>query len=193
MRSESVLDLSALGFSFFPETKGEEDTSGSQANEETSLYHSSSLGRMSLTDVRFPGLSDHGQDDGNRNERLEMTSLHPLMGGICAEAGEHHLYRKAPHFSSYYQKSVVDLQAQMDTTSQPSEDPNIQLLIPLWTLRVAEDGGIASDCGSDSFMEGTPPESTVLSDSFETSNTEEKYNPTFQFTGYEHSHYLARI
>ncbi|XP_068892115.1 interferon lambda receptor 1 isoform X2 [Aphelocoma coerulescens] len=190
--SESVLDLSALGFTLFAERRGEVDTSGSQANEETSLYHCSSLERIPLTEVRFPGASEHGQDDGNR-EKLGMTPLHPLLGGTCAEPDEHHPHRKAPHFSRDYQKPISDLQLQMDSGSQPGEDPSSQLLIPLWTLQVAEDEGIASDCGSDNFMEGTPPESTVLSDAFETSNTEGKYDPKFQFPGYEHSHYLGRI
>ncbi|XP_059724772.1 interferon lambda receptor 1 isoform X3 [Haemorhous mexicanus] len=92
-----------------------------------------------------------------------------------------------------YQKSILDLQLQMDSRSQAREDPSRQLLIPLWTLQVAEDEGIASDCGSDSFTEGTPPESTVLSDAFGISNTEGKCDPKLQFPGYEHSHYLGRI
>ncbi|RMB91318.1 hypothetical protein DUI87_32457 [Hirundo rustica rustica] len=182
--SGSVPDLRALGFTLFAERKGELDTSGSQANEEMSLYLGSSLGRISLTDVRFPGASEHGQDDGHRDERLGMTPLQPLLGGICAEPHEH---RKAPHFSRDYQKSVLDLRLQMDSRSQPGE-----LLIPLWTLQVAEDEGIASDCGSDDFTQGTP-ESKMLSDAFETSNTEGKYDPKLQFPGYEHSHYLGRI
>lgn len=190
--SGSVPDLRALGFTLFAERKGEVDTSGSQANEETSLYLCSSLGRISLTDVRFPGASEHGQDDGNRDERLGMTSLQPLLGGICAEPHEHNPHKKAPNFSRDYQKSILDLQLQMDSTCQPREDPSRQLLIPLWTLQVAEDEGIASDCGSDDFTEQTP-ESTVLSDAFETSNTEGKYEPKLQFSGYEHSHYLGRL
>lgn len=192
MEGESVLDLSALGFTLFAEREGEVDTSGSQANQEPSLYHCSSLGRISLTKVRFPGASKHGQDDGNR-EKLGMTPLYPLLGGTCAEAKEHPWHRKAPHFSRDYQKSIIDLQLHTDLGSQPREDPSTQLLIPLWTLQVAEDEGIASDCGSDNFTEGTPPEPTVLSDAFETSNAEGKYHPKFQFPGYEHSHYLGRI
>ncbi|XP_066191152.1 interferon lambda receptor 1 [Sylvia atricapilla] len=190
--SGSVPDLRALGFTLFAERKGELDTSGSQANEETSLYLCSPLGRISLTDVRFPGASEHGQDDGNRDERLGVTPLQPLLGGICADPHEHHTHSKAPHFSRDYQKSILDVQLQLDSTCQPREDPSTQLLIPLWTLQVAEDEGIASDCGSDDFTEGTP-ESTVLSDAFETLNTEENYEPKLQFSGYEHSHYLGRI
>ncbi|XP_014741053.1 PREDICTED: interferon lambda receptor 1 [Sturnus vulgaris] len=196
----SVLDLRALGFTLFAERQGQVDTSGSQ--EETSLYLCSSLGRISLTDVRFPGASEHGlmetgihgnMEDGNRDERLGMSPLQPLLGEDCAEPHEQHPHRKAPQFSRDYQKSIVDLQLHMGSTSQPREDPSRQLLIPLWTLQLAEDEGIASDCGSDTFTEGTPPESTVLSDAFETSNTEEKYYPKLQFSGYEHSHYLGRI
>nr|XP_030146370.3 interferon lambda receptor 1 [Taeniopygia guttata] len=186
----SLLDLRALGFTLFAERKGEMDTSGSQANEEPSLYLCSSLERLSLADVRFPGAREQGQHDGNRDERLGMTSLPPVLGGICAEPGEH---RKAPHSSRDHQKSILDLQLQVDSRSQAREDPGTQLLIPLWTLQVAEDEGIASDCGSDSFTEGTPPESTVLSDAFETSTTEEKCDPKLQFSGYKHSHYLGRI
>lgn len=189
----SVLDLRALGFTLFAERKAEVDTSGSQEEQETSLYLCSSLGRISLTDVRFPGASERGQGDGNGDERMGMTPLHPLLGGIPAEPHEQHPRRKAPHFSRDYQKPIVDLQLQMDSTSQPREDPSSQLLIPLWTLQVAEDEGIASDCGSDSFTEETLPDSTVLSEAFETSNTEEKHDPKFQFPGYEHSHYLGRI
>uniref|UniRef100_A0A8C3NU45 Fibronectin type-III domain-containing protein n=1 Tax=Cyanoderma ruficeps TaxID=181631 RepID=A0A8C3NU45_9PASS len=190
--SGSVPDLRALGFTLFAERKGEVDTSGSRANEETSLYLCSSLGRVSLTDVRFPGTSEHGQDAGNRDERLGMTPLQPLLGGICADPQEHHTHRKAPPFSRDYQKSILDLQLQMELTSQPREDPSRQLLIPLWTLQVAEDEGIASDCGSDDFTEGTP-EPTVLSDAFGTPNAEGKYEPKLQFSGYQHSHYLGRI
>lgn len=190
MASGSLLDLRALGFTLFAERKGEMDTSGSQANEEPSLYLCSSLERLSLADVRFPGAREQGQHDGNKDERLGMTSLPPVLGGICAEPGEH---RKAPHSSRDHQKSILDLQLQVDSRSQAREDPSTQLLIPLWTLQVAEDEGIASDCGSDSFTEGTPPESTVLSDAFETSTTEEKCDPKLQFSGYKHSHYLGRI
>ncbi|XP_063274914.1 interferon lambda receptor 1 isoform X2 [Prinia subflava] len=183
--SGSVPDLRALGFTLFAERKAEVDTSGPQADEDTALYVSSSLGRISLTDVRFPGGSEHGQGDGNRDERLGMASLQPLLGGICADP---HSHRKAPHSSRDFQKSILDLQLQRDSTAQPREDPSRQLLIPLWTLQVAEDEGIASDCGSD---DSTEP--TVLGDAFETSNTEEKYGPKLQFPGYEHSHYLGRI
>ncbi|XP_023796947.1 interferon lambda receptor 1 isoform X2 [Cyanistes caeruleus] len=189
----SVLDLRALGFTLSAERKAEVDTSGSQENEEVSLYLCSSLGRISLTDVRFPAASEHGQGDGNGDERMGMTPLHPLPGGIPAEPHEQHPHRKAPHFSRDYQESVLGLQLQMDSTSQPREDPSSQLLIPLWTLQVAEDEGIASDCGSDSFTEEALPDPTLLSEAFETSNTEEKYDPKFQFPGYKHSHYLGRI
>ncbi|XP_005058494.1 PREDICTED: interferon lambda receptor 1 [Ficedula albicollis] len=96
---------------------------------------------------------------------------------------------KAPHFCRDSQKSLMDLQL----PSQHREDPSRQLLIPLWTLQVAEDEGIASDCGSDSCTERTPPGSAVLSDALEASNTEEKYYPKSQFPGYQHSHYLGRI
>ncbi|XP_036252781.2 interferon lambda receptor 1 [Molothrus aeneus] len=180
----SVLDLRALGFTLFAERKGEGDTSGSQANEEPSLYLCSSLERISLTEVTFPGAPEQGQDDGHREERLGMSPLHPLLGGIGAEAHELNP-RKAPHSCRGYQKCILDLQLQ--------EDPSRQLLIPLWTLQLAEDEGIASDCGSDSFTEGTPPESTVLSDALGTSVTKGKGDPKLQFPGYEHSHYLGRI
>ncbi|XP_038016855.1 interferon lambda receptor 1 [Motacilla alba alba] len=185
--SASVLDLRALGFTLFAERKGELDTLGSQANEEPCLYLCSSLERTSLTGVRFPGAREQGQDDGDRDERLGMTPLHPLLGGIGAEPHEH---RKAPHSSRDYQKSILDVQLQLASSSPGREDPSRQLLIPLWTLQVAEDEGIASDCGSDSFTEGTPPESTVLSDAF---GTEQKWDPELRFPGYEHSHYLGRI
>lgn len=189
MDSGAVPDLRALGFTLFADRRGEVDTSGSQ---EMSLYLCPSLGRISLTEVRFPGASEQGQDDGNREERLGMTPLEPLLGGVCAEPHEHHTHRKAPHFPRDYQKSILDVQLQMDAQSQPREDPSTGLLIPLWTLQVAEDEGIASDCGSDDLPEGTP-ESTELSDAFETPNTEGKCEPKVQFSGYEHSHYLGRI
>ncbi|XP_056365018.1 interferon lambda receptor 1 isoform X1 [Oenanthe melanoleuca] len=191
--SGSVPDLRALGFALFAE--GQVGTSGPQ--EETPLYLCSSLGRISLTDVRFPAASEQGLmgtgihgnvGDGDR-DRLGTSPLQPLLGGICADPAELHLHRKAPHFCRDSQKSLMDLQL----PSQHREDPSRQLLIPLWTLQVAEDEGIASDCGSDSCTEETPPGSAVLSDALETSNTEEKYYPKSQFPGYQHSHYLGRI
>ncbi|XP_076213254.1 interferon lambda receptor 1 [Aptenodytes patagonicus] len=192
--SESVLDLSTLGFSFFPIRKKEVDTSGSQGKEKASLSHSSSLGRISLTDVRFPSPREHGQHDTDRDECLEMIPLQTLMEGICAKlpADEHYLHRKAHHFTKYYQKPTVDLHDQIGEISQLSEDPSTKLLISFQTLQVAEDEGIASDCDSDNFTEGTPPASTVLSDAFETSNMEEKYDQKFKFKGYEHTHYMGR-
>ncbi|XP_075378584.1 interferon lambda receptor 1 [Mycteria americana] len=192
--SESMLDLSTLGFSFFPMRKNEVDTSGSQGNENASLSHSSSLGRLSLTDVRFPGSMEHGQHDTERDECMEMTHLQTLMEGICAKlpADEHYLHRKAHHFTKYYQKSVADLHVQIGEMSRLSKDPSTELLISFQTLQVAEDEGIASDCDSDHFTEGTPPASTVLSDAFETSNMEEKYDHKFKFKGYEHTHYMGR-
>ncbi|XP_052667849.1 interferon lambda receptor 1 isoform X1 [Harpia harpyja] len=192
--SESVLDLSTLGFSFFPMRKNEVDTSGSQGNEKASLSHSSSLGRISFTDVRSPGPREHGQHDTDRDECLEMTPLQTLMEGICAKrpANEHYLHRKAHHFTKYYQKPIVDLHVQIGEIPQRSEDPSTELLISFQTLQVAEDEGIASDCDSNNFTEGTPPASTVLSDAFETSNMEEKYDQKFKFKGYEHTHYMGR-
>ncbi|XP_075029827.1 interferon lambda receptor 1 [Calonectris borealis] len=189
--SKSVLDLSTLGFSFFPMTKNEVDTSGSQGNEKASLSRSSSWGIISLTDVRFPGSREYGQHDTDRDECLEMMPLHTLMGGICAKlpADEHYLHRKAHNFTKYYEKPIVDLHAQIGEISQLSEDPST---ISFQTLQVAEDEGIASDCDSDNFTEGTPPASTVLSDTFETSNMEEKYDQKFKFKGYEHTHYMRR-
>ncbi|KAL9824904.1 interferon lambda receptor 1 isoform 2-T2 [Geothlypis trichas] len=180
----SVLDLRALGFTLFAERKGEGDTSGSQANEEPSLYLCSSLERISLSAVTFPGAPEQGQEDGHREEGLGMSPLHPLLGGTGAEPHEMNP-RRAPHSCRGYQKSILDLQLQ--------EDPSRQLLIPLWTLQLAEDEGIASDCGSDSFSEGTPPEPTLLCDAFGTSIPEGKCDPKLQFSGYEHSHYLGRV
>lgn len=180
----SVLDLRALGFTLFAERKGEGDTSGSQANEEPSLYLCSSLERISLSAVTFPGAPEQGQEDAHREEGLGMSPLHPLLGGTGAEPHEMNP-RRAPHSCRGYQKSILDLQLQ--------EDPSRQLLIPLWTLQLAEDEGIASDCGSDSFSEGTPPEPTLLCDAFGTSIPEGKCDPKLQFSGYEHSHYLGRV
>lgn len=181
----SVLDLRALGFTLFAERKAQGDP---EAKEETSLYLCSSLGRISLTAVRFPAGSEQGQGDGSRDESLGMSPLQqPLLGGICAEQA-----REAPRSSRDHQKAIPDLQLQLGPGSQPGQDPST-LLIPLWTLQVAEDEGIASDCGSDSFTEGTPPQSMLLTEAFETPNTEGKLNPKFQFPGYEHSHYLGRI
>ncbi|XP_027595967.2 interferon lambda receptor 1 [Pipra filicauda] len=190
--SESLLDLSTSGFSSFPERKDEVDPSGSQANEEASLSHSSSLGTISLTDVRFPGFSE--QHEADRGESLEMTLLHPLMEGVCAQGppGEHHPQQEGHPFTRYHQKSITDLQGQIHGISQLGKDPSIQLLIPLHTLQVAADEGISSDCDSDSSTEGTPPTSTVLSDTFGPSNTGDKYDPKFQFKGYSHAHYLGR-
>ncbi|XP_010080597.1 PREDICTED: interferon lambda receptor 1 [Pterocles gutturalis] len=194
VESESALDLSTLGFSFFPMRRNEVDTSGSQGNEKASLSHSPSLGRISLTDVRFPGPREHGQQDSDRDECLEMTPLQTLMEGICAKlpADEHDLHRKAHHFTDYYQKSIADLHIHISEVSQLSEDPSNNPLRSFQTLQVAEDEGIASDCDSDNFTEGTPPTPTMLSDAFETSNMEEKYAHKFKFKGYEHTHYMGR-
>ncbi|XP_032859179.2 interferon lambda receptor 1 [Tyto alba] len=192
--SESVLDLSTSGFSFFPVRKNEVDTSGSQGNEGASLSRSSSLGTISLTDVKFPGPREHGQHDTDRDECLEMIPLQTVAEGICAKlpAHEHYLHRKAHHFTKYYQKPRADPHVQIGETSQLSEDPSTELLISFQTLQVTEDEGIASDCDSDNFTEGTPPASMVLSDTFETSNMEEKYEQKFKFKGSEHTHYMGR-
>ncbi|XP_010281772.1 PREDICTED: interferon lambda receptor 1 [Phaethon lepturus] len=189
MDCESVLDLSTLGFSFFPMRQNEVDTSGSQGDEMVSLSHSSSLGRISLTDVRFPGPREqHDRDRDCQTECLEMTALQTRTEGICAKlpADEHYLCRKALHFTKCYKKPTVDLHVQI------GEDPSTKLLISFQTLQVAEDEGIASDCDSDNFIEGTPPASTMLSDTFETSNMEEKYDHKLKFKGYEHTHYMGR-
>ncbi|XP_009951551.1 PREDICTED: interferon lambda receptor 1 [Leptosomus discolor] len=192
--SESVFDLSPLGFSFFPMRKNEVDTSGSQENEKTSLSLSSSLGRISLTDVRFLGPREQGQHDTDRDECLEMIPLQTPMEGICAKLpADGHYLLPAHHFTHYYQKPTVDLHVQIGEISQVSEEPSTELLISFQTLQVAEDEGIASDCDSDNFTEGTPPTSTVLSDTFETSNMEEKYDQKFKFKGCEHTHhYMGR-
>ncbi|XP_009880511.1 PREDICTED: interferon lambda receptor 1 [Charadrius vociferus] len=188
--SESVPDLSTLGFSFFPTRKNEVDTSGNKA----SLSHSSSFGRISLTDVRFPGPSEHGEHDTDRDECLEMTPLHTVTEGTCAKlpADEHYLHKKGHLFTKFSQTSIIDLHVQIGEISQLSEDPSTKLLVSFQTLQVAEDEGIASDCDSDNFTEGTPPTSMVLSDTFETSNMEEKYDQKFKFKGYAHTHYMGR-
>ncbi|XP_051494216.1 interferon lambda receptor 1 isoform X3 [Apus apus] len=194
LESESVLDLSALDFSFFPMRKDEVDTSGSQGNEKSSLSHSSYLGRISLTDVRFPDLREYGEHDTDRDECLEMTPLQTQMERTCDKLStdEHYLQRKDHHFTKYYQKSPDDLHVQMGEIPQLCEDPSTKLLFSFQRSQVAEDEGIASDCDSDNFTEGTPPASTVLSDAFETSNIEEKYDHKFKFKGYEQTHYMRR-
>ncbi|KAM9255851.1 interferon lambda receptor 1 [Cariama cristata] len=192
--SESVPDLSTLGFSFFPMRKNEVDTSGSQGDEKASLSRSSSLGIISLTDVEFPGPREHGQHDTDRDECLDVTSLQTPMEGICAKlpADEHGLHRKAHHFTKCYQKPTVGQHVQIGELSQLSEDPSTELLISFQALQVAEDEGIASDCDSDNLTEGTPPASTVLSDTFETLNMEEKYDQKFKFKGHKHISYMGR-
>lgn len=192
--SDSVLDLSTLGFSFFPMRKNEVDTSGSQGMETASLSRSSSLGRISLTDVRFPGSREHGQQDTDRDECLEMTPLQTPAEGTCAKppAKGHYLHRNAHRFAKYYQKSILDPQVRIGEISQLRKDPSTQQLISFRTSQVAEDEGIASDCDSDNSTEGTPPAPTVLSDAFETSNMKEKYDQKFKFKGYEHAHYMGR-
>ncbi|KAM6399523.1 interferon lambda receptor 1 [Rhynochetos jubatus] len=194
MDSESVLDLRTLGFSFFPTRMNQVDTSGSQGNEEASLSHSSSLGRISLTDIRFPGPREHGEHDTDGDECLEMTSPHTLMEEICAKlpADEHSLHRKAHHLPKYSPKPVADLHVRIGEVPQFGEDPSSALLTAFQTLQVAQDEGIASDCYSDNFAEGTPPASTVLSHSFEASNREEKDNHKFKFKGYEHRYDMGR-
>uniref|UniRef100_A0A8C5T4D5 Fibronectin type-III domain-containing protein n=1 Tax=Malurus cyaneus samueli TaxID=2593467 RepID=A0A8C5T4D5_9PASS len=126
--------------------------------------------------------------DGNGEEMLGMTPFHPLMGGIHTEnlpaRGE------APEFSRNSQKS--DLQPQTDSRA-PDGAQDGTLPIPWWSLRVAEDEGIASDCDSDILGEGTPPEPSVLSDALDSSNTEGKHLPKFQLAGYERCQYLGRF
>ncbi|XP_057271060.1 interferon lambda receptor 1 isoform X1 [Pezoporus wallicus] len=189
MDSESLLDLSTLGFSFFPIRTNEVDTSGSQGNERVSLSHSSSLGRISLTDVRFPGPREQGQQDTARDECLGTAPLQTLMKGACFSlpGGEHCLHRQGHHSPGCFQQPESDLQARLGEISWLSVDPSMELLVSLQTLQVAEDEGIASDCDSESFMEGT-----VLRDPSETSNMEEKYDHKFKFKGYEHTHYTGR-
>uniref|UniRef100_A0A8C6JF49 Uncharacterized protein n=1 Tax=Melopsittacus undulatus TaxID=13146 RepID=A0A8C6JF49_MELUD len=194
MDNESLLDLSTLGFSFFPIRKNEVDTSGSQGNERVSLSHSSSLGRISLTDARFPRPSKQGQQDTARDECLGMVPLQTLMKSTCFSlpGSEHCLHRQGHHSPGCYQQPAADLQAQLGEISWLSVDPSMELLLSLQTLQVAEDEGIASDCDSESFMEGTPPTPTVLRDASETSNMEEKYDHKSKFKGYEHTHYMGR-
>ncbi|KAM4657286.1 interferon lambda receptor 1 [Amazona ochrocephala] len=194
MDSESLLDLSTLGFSFFPIRKNEVDTSGSQGNERASLSHSSSLGRISLTDVRLPSPREQGQQDTARDECLGMAPLQTLMKGTCFSlpGSEHCLHRQGHHSPGCYHQPAAELQAQLGETSWLSVDPSMELLVSFQTLQVAEDEGIASGCDSESFTEGTPPTPTVLRDAFETSNMEEKYDRKFKFKGYEHTHYMGR-
>uniref|UniRef100_A0A8C5T8D7 Fibronectin type-III domain-containing protein n=1 Tax=Malurus cyaneus samueli TaxID=2593467 RepID=A0A8C5T8D7_9PASS len=189
--TKSVLDLSDLGFSFFPERK---DTWGSRTEQEMSCCsYRSSLGGMSLSEtlgmVPFnPVIGGIHPRDGNGEEMLGMTPFHPLMGGIHTEnlpaRGE------APEFSRNSQKS--DLQPQTDSRA-PDGAQDGTLPIPWWSLRVAEDEGIASDCDSDILGEGTPPEPSVLSDALDSSNTEGKHLPKFQLAGYERCQYLGRF
>ncbi|XP_010132822.1 PREDICTED: interferon lambda receptor 1 [Buceros rhinoceros silvestris] len=188
--SESVPDLSTLGFSFFPVRNNTGDALGCQGAEQTALSHSSSLGGISLTDVGLPGPREHGQHDTDGGEHLEMT----LTEGICdtGPADEHYLPGQAHRFTTYCQTPIADLQVHIGEVSQLSAEPSIELLISLQTLQVAEDEGIASDCDSDSLTEGTPPAPTVLSDTFENPNMEEKYDQKFQIKGLEHPHYMGR-
>ncbi|XP_069731211.1 interferon lambda receptor 1 isoform X2 [Phaenicophaeus curvirostris] len=194
VETESGLDLSTLGFSFFQMRKNEADTSGFQGNKKASLSHSSSLGRISLTDVRFPGPSEHVQHDTDRNECLEITPLQTLTKRVCASlpVNDSYLHRKAHHLSKYYQKPIAYQHVQTGETSQLHEDPSTELLISFQTLHMPEDEGIASDCDSDNFTEGTPLASMVLSDTFEISNMKEKYDHKFKFKDYEHAHYMGR-
>ncbi|XP_042743786.1 interferon lambda receptor 1 isoform X2 [Lagopus leucura] len=160
----SAFDLSALGFSFFPTRKNEGDTSGSQGNEKASHSHSSSLGRVSLADVRFPAPREHGQHDTDSDDCLEVSILHPLANKSCTRlpADEHCLYRKDHDSTMYYQKSTLDQPVQVSENSLLNEDPTMEKLIYFQTLQVAEDESIASDCDSENCTGGTPPASTVL-------------------------------
>lgn len=190
----STLDLSALGFSFFPIRKNEMDTSGSQGNEKASHSHSSSLGRISLTDVRFPGPREHGQHGTDSNDCLEVSLLHTLMNSSCTRlpADEHCLYKKDHDFTICYQKPTLDQPVQVSENPLLNEDPSMEKFIYLQTLQVAEDEGFASDCDSGNFTEGTPPASTVLSDELRISDMEKRYDKKFKFKGYQHSHYMRR-
>lgn len=188
--SESVPDLSTLGFSFFPVINNARDASGCQGAEQAALSHSSSEGGISLTDVGLPGPREHWQHDTDGGEHLEMT----LTEEICdtGPADEHYLPGQAHHFTTYCQASIADLQVHIGEMSQLSTKPSTELLISFQTLQVAEDEGIASDCDSDNLTEGTPPAPTVLSDAFKNPNMEEKYDQKFQFKGLEHPHYIGR-
>ncbi|XP_068015248.1 interferon lambda receptor 1 [Melanerpes formicivorus] len=178
--SESELDLSTLDSTFFPLGKSEVDTSGSQASEKSSLSHSSSLGRISLTDVRFPGSEEHGQQDTGWEGCLDVTPLQTLAEGTCATlAGAQH--GQAPHFTRYYQRAA-ELHLQLAETAQLQQQPSSQLLLSFQTLQGAEDEGIASDCERDTLAAGT----------FETSGVEGKHSEVFRFKGYERAHYLGR-
>lgn len=190
----STLDLSALGFSFFPIRKNEMDTSGSQGNEKASHSHSSSLGRISLTDVRFPGPREHRQHGTDSNDCLEVSLLHTLMNSSCTRlpADEHCLYKKDHDFTICYQKPTLDQPVQVSENPLLNEDPSMEKFIYLQTLQVAEDEGFASDCDSGNFTEGTPPASTVLSDELRISDMEKRYDKKFKFKGYQHSHYMRR-
>lgn len=192
--SGSVLDFTASGFSFFPVRQNEVDTSGSHGSEQASLPHSSSLGRISLTDVRFPGPEEHEQHDTDPEDCLEMPPLQTPLNRICASlpADEHCLHWKHQHVTTSHQEPLADLPVHVREKSQLSVDPSMEQLICFQTLQVAEDEGIASDCDSDHFIEGTPPASTVLSDAFGTSNMEGKYNQEFKLKGYQHTHYMGR-
>ncbi|XP_013808787.1 interferon lambda receptor 1 isoform X1 [Apteryx mantelli] len=190
----SMLDLTTLGFSLFPKRRNEVYTSGSQGNEKASLSCSSSLGSVSLADVRYPGPRGHGQHDTDRDECMETTPVQTLMEELSVKplVAEQFLHRKDHHFTKYYRKQIVDQDFLITKDSQLIEDPNGEQLICFQTLQVAEDEGIASECDSDNFTEGTPPASTVLSDAFENSNMEETYGQKFKFKGYQHTHYMAR-
>lgn len=188
--SESVPDLSTLGFSFFPVRNNVGDASGCQGAEQAAVSHSSSLGGIPFTDVRLPGPRKHGQHGTDRGEHLQMT----LTEGICdtGPADEHYLPGQAHCFTTYCQTPIADLQVHISEVSQLSAEPSTQLLISLQTLQVAEDEGIASDCDSDSLTEGTPPAPTLLSDTFKNTNMEEKHEQKFQIKGLEQPHYMGR-
>lgn len=190
----STLDLSAVGFSFFPMKKNEVDTSGSQGNEKASHSHSSSLGRISLTDVRFPGPREHGQHDTDSDDCLEVSLLHTPVNRSCTRlpADEHCLYTKDHEFTIHCLKPTLDQPVQVSENSLLNEDLSMEKLIYFQTLQVAEDEGIASDCDSDNFTDRTPPASMVLSEALRTSDMEKRYDKMFKFKGYQHSHYMRR-
>ncbi|XP_072211771.1 interferon lambda receptor 1 [Excalfactoria chinensis] len=190
----STLDLSAMGFSFFPMKKNEVDTSGSQGNEKASHSHSSSLGRISLTDVRFPGPREHEQHDTDSDVCLEVSLLHTPMNRSCTRlpTDENCLYTKDHEFTIQYQKPTLDQPIQVSENSLLSEDLSMEKLIYFQTLQVAEDEGIASDCDSDNFIDRTSPAPMVLSEAFRTSDMEKRYDKKFKFKGYQHSHYMRR-
>ncbi|KYO25772.1 interferon lambda receptor 1 [Alligator mississippiensis] len=198
----SVPNLAGCGFSRRDWRETEEDTSGFQDSEKTSLSDCSSLGHSRRPTDRY---EQRNVDVDRCQQEVFLQVTVPTEGLRFNPFSEDPHLPARGHFDPDperlpFPEHIASLKVRVseDSSELPPQDVILQ------TLQFAEDEDISSDCDSETdFLAmhpagGTPPPATMLRETFEAGTwgkygtVEEKNYQKLKFQGYQQVNYISR-